>query len=464
MVEARAGATYQVEPDFAARQSILWAIAWLVGGVTITLVVQVLLLKPDVLGVLPFLQYGRLRGVAETTIVFGWLGTVGFAALYALLPRVAEVQLHNEVLGSATTLTWSVILTGGILAVALGLNQGRLLGELPAGADLGMLLMLVFVLYNAGVTAVRRRERTLYVSAWYLLAAALLAPIVFVVGNLPAFSGITDSIVSGFYLNGIEMLWLLPVSLAIAYYVVPVETGNPLHSSSLSRAGFWSLVFAGGWAGQRFFIKGPGPDYLESIAVGMTAVLLVPVLSAATNLLATGRTRWGLVAQSFGLRFAVTAIGLLIAWIVLVVLGTIPSISRFVGLTAWQAGVRHLALFGVFSSFGFAFIYHAYPLLVGRDWYSRSAAAFHFWATEIGVVTGTVLLMATGVGEAALRIGGGTVGPPDVSVVLRLLTAASFAVVVVAQFVLAYNTFRTSRAGPFVAGVSARGAAVGSSS
>src|ERR671922_301218 len=125
MVEARAGATYQVEPDFAARQTILWAIAWLVGGVTITLVVHALLLRPELAQDLPFLSYGRLRAVADTTIVFGWLATIGFAALYALLPRVTEIQLHNEVLGAATTLMWSVLLTVGIAALLLGVNQGR---------------------------------------------------------------------------------------------------------------------------------------------------------------------------------------------------------------------------------------------------------------------------------------------------------------------------------------------------
>lgn len=463
MVEARAATTHQVEPDFAARQSILWAIAWLVGGVTVTLGLHILLLRPDITSELGFLSYGRLRGVAETTIVFGWLGTIGFAALYAILPRITEVQLHNEVLGAATTLTWSVILTGGIVALVAGVNQGRLLGELPAGADLGLLLMLIFVLYNGGVTAVRRREKTLFVSGWYLLAAALLAPIVFVAGNLP-FSGIADSIVSGFYLNGIELLWLLPVGLAVAHYVVPIETGNALYSSALARAGFWSLVFVGGWTGQRFFLKGPGPDYLEAIAVAMTFVLLVPILSSAANLFATGRNRWDLLAQSFGLRFALTATGLLLAWIVLVVLGTVPSVSRFVGLTAWQAGVRHLAFFGVFSSFAFAFVYHAYPIMVGRDWYSRRVAAFHFWATELGVIAGTVLLMATGAAQAAVSVGGGTVGPPDITVVLRMLTALSFAVVVCAQYALAYNTFRTARAGPIVQLTTLRGVAVGARS
>lgn len=465
MVEARA-TTYQVEPDFAARQSILWSIAWLVGGVTVALGTHALLLWPDLTSELPFLSYGRLRGVADTTIVFGWLGTIGFAAIFTILPRVTEVQLHNEVLGAATTLTWSVLLTGGIVALLVGINQGRLLAELPAGADLGLTLMLVFVLYNAGVTVVRRREQTLYVSGWYLLAVALLAPVLYVAGNLPVFTGVTGLIVSGFYLNGIEFLWLLPVGLGIAHYVIPVETGKPLYSAALARASFWSLVFAGGWAGQRFFLKGPGPDYLEAIAVAMTFVLLVPVLSAATNLLATGRGRWDLVTQAFGLRFALTAVGLMVAWIVLVVLSTVPSVSRFVGLTAWQAGVRHLAIFGVFSSFAFALIYHAYPLMVGRDWYSRPLAAVHFWTTEIGVVIGTVLLLATGAAQASLASAGGQVTPgsPDLLVLLRMLSGLAFVAVVVAQFVFAYNTFRTSRAGPIVQLASRSAASVGTAS
>ncbi len=453
MVEARSTSAYRVEPDFAARQSVLWAIAWLVGGVTVTLATQVLLVLPDLTGDLGFLSYGRLRGVADTTIFFGWLAVAGFAAIYALLPRITEVQLHNEVLGAATTLTWSVIVTGGILALIIGINQGRPLGELPAGADLGMALMLVFVLYNAGVTVVRRRERTLYVTGWFLLAAALLAPVVFVIGNLPVFTGVTDAIVSGFYMNGIEMLWLLPVALGVAHYVVPVETGKGLYSATLARTTFWSLMFAGGWAGQRFFLNGPGPDYLETMAVAMTIVLIVPVLSAAANLYATGRERWGLISDSFALRFAGTGLALLVAWAVLVAFSAMPSVSRFVGASAWGAGIRHLAVFGVFSSFAFALIYHLYPLMVGRDWFSRSTASFHFWATQIGMIVGTVSLLAIGAAQSVeSSLTTSTASLPNTNVIglLRVVSAVAFAAVFAAQYALAYNTFRTSRSGTFV--------------
>lgn len=455
MVEARA-ATYQVEPDFAARQTIVWAIAWLVGAAGLLFVANVLLLLPDITGGLSFLSYGRLRGVAETALWFGWLGTAAFAAVYAILPRITEVQLHNEVLGSAVTLTWSVLLTAGIAALVGGVNQGRLLGELPVGVDLGLAFMLVAVLYNAGVTVVRRRENTLYVSGWYLLAAALTAPVVFVVGNLPL-SGVTDYIVSGFYQNGVQVLWLLPVGFGVAHYVIPVETGNALYSVAIARAGFWSLVFAGGWTGQRLYLKGPGPDYLETIAVAMTFVLLVPVLSSAVNLVTTGRGRWHLMHQAFGLRFAFAGLSLSIVWIVLVVGSSIPWVSRFVGLTGYETGLRHLAGFGVLSSFAFALIYHAYPLMVGRDWYSTSLVAFHFWGTIAAVSMGTMALLGgaaaqTGalVATDASRLTETTQATVGVARLFQIEGALAAALLAVAQLAFAYNTFRTSRSGPIV--------------
>jgi cbb3-type cytochrome oxidase subunit 1 len=129
---------------------------------------------------------------------------------------------------------------------------------------------------------------------------------------------------------------------------------------------------------------------------------------------------------------------------------TVPSVYRFVGLTAWQAGVRHLAVFGVFTSLAFAFVYHAYPLMVGRDWYSRGLSAFHFWTTEIGVVAGTALLLATGAAQGSIAAAGAAPGAIDVVPLLRLLTALAFAAVTVAQYAFAYNLFRTARAGPIV--------------
>jgi cbb3-type cytochrome oxidase subunit 1 len=133
------------------------------------------------------------------------------------------------------------------------------------------------------------------------------------------------------------------------------------------------------------------------------------------------------------------------------VLTATPSFNRFVGVSAWQSGVRHLAVFGVFSSFGFALVYHAYPLMVGRDWYSKSLASLHFWATSAGVAAGVAFLLATGAAQAAtIGLDTSQAAGADVIVVLRVLTALSFAVVAAAQYVFAYNAMRTSRQGPYI--------------
>jgi cytochrome c oxidase cbb3-type subunit I len=246
MVDGRSGgSTYGIEPDFAARQALVLAVAWLLISVTIGVLVHARFFFPDLLSGIEILSYGRLRAVFETFVVFGWLTTAGFATLFALLPRLTESQLHNEVLGAAAVLFWSLVLVFGAGTLIGGWAQGRLLAEVPAPIAAGLFVMMLFVLYNAGVTAVRRRVQSLYPTAWYLLAAAFLLPIVYVVGNVPVFSGITDALVQGFYLNGLEMLWLLPIALAIAHYVIPVETGNALYSMRVARVGFWTLVAVG---------------------------------------------------------------------------------------------------------------------------------------------------------------------------------------------------------------------------
>lgn len=460
MADGRNGGTYAVEPDFAARQALILAVGWLLVAVTVGVLVHIRFFVPDLASGIEFLAWGRLRAMYEMLVVYGWLTTLGFAAVFAILPRLTESQLHNEVLGGASAVFWSALLSIGVAAALVGFSEGRPLAETPPFIALGMLLMAVFVLYNAGVTAVRRRVRTLYVSAWYLLAAALLFPLLFAVGHLPMFTGVTDAIVSGFYASGLELLWLLPIGLAAAHYVVPVETGNPLYSMRIARIGFWTLILAGGWAGQRFFVHGPGPGYLETIAIAMTVVLLIPMVSALVNLIATGRGRWHLLGQTFGLRFALAGLVALGVWVTLVVVGTLPQVSRLVGLTPWHSGLRHLALFGVFTSLAFALIYHVYPLMMGRDWYSRTAAGFHFWVTVGAAAVGSVALLVGGVAQGAVGVTWGALAAGDVgelwhvNVVLQrgfqLTAGLAFLALAVAQYVFAYNAYRTVRSGPVV--------------
>ena len=215
------------------------------------------------------------------------------------------------------------------------------------------------------------------------------------------------------------------------------------------------------------------PD--ERVGLLMAAVLLVPVLTTASNLFSTARGRWSLLADDFGLRFAAAGVGLLIAWAVLQALSSERSVARVLGLTAWEAGLRHLALYGVFSSFAFAALYHLLPRISGRAWYSRRAASIHFWATIVGVGAGALVAFASGLVQGATWLAFGAVGDASrfddavqhAVVAVRgyqALGLVAFGVVALAQYLFAWNAYRTALRGEPLPAAQAAPVAVGAPS
>ena len=82
-----------------------------------------------------------------------------------------------------------------------------------------------------------------------------------------------------------------------------------------------------------------------------------------------------------------------------------------------------------------------------------ASVTLHFWGTLSGVVVATTALLAAGAAQAAeLDLGAGKVVLPHPNVVdlLRVVAVIGVGVIAAAQYVLAYNTFRTSRSGPYV--------------
>lgn len=458
MADVQDRSAVRMEPDLATRQAAFGAIGWLVIAIGLQALAQLRLLFPGPLDSVAALSYGRVRPMADTALIFGWLALVGFCAMFAIVPRAVGAQLHNEVLGAAAATSWHLALMAGLATLAVGANRGRELAELPAGVDIALTALALLVFYDVAMTSVRRNERKLFVSVWYLLAASLIFPLLIVSGNLPYFGGMVDALIGAFYLAGLEFLWLVPVGFGIAYYVVPASTGNPIPSRPLAVLGFWTLLFVGGWTGVRYLVGGPIPEYVQAIGVAMTLVVLIPVLSAGSNILGSARGRWDLVAQPTAVRYAVTAVVALVLWVVLAAASAAPSVSRIVGLSSWHAGLRLLAVVGAASFFGFALLIYVYPLVVGRTWYSWRAASFHYWVTlgattvlvasnlAAGLVQGSVGMTASRIGDPALLDGVTT----SLVVMLRSfhwVELGAWVLLGLAQLVFAWNAARTSRSG-----------------
>ena len=83
--------------------------------------------------------------------------------------------------------------------------------------------------------------------------------------------------------------------------------------------------------------------------------------------------------------------------------------------------------------------------MVGRDWYSKSLASLHFWATNVGVVARRLPAR-----DRRGRVRGRPCGHTGRRCHAPVVTTGIFALVAAAQYLFAYNAVKTSRSGPFV--------------
>lgn len=446
------------EPDSAARRHLIVATLFLLVAGFVTLLLFAKLPYPAFLGRQAATTYGRLRPIALSTTVLGWLTLAHLAAIYYLVPRLTGARLWNERLANVGLWLAVLVNVAVIVVLAAGVTDGREWLEIPWWLDIAVIVMLGVPTVVVTGTVRNRREEGLYVSLWYLLAGLYWVAALFVVGNIPNLYGAAAQIQSSFFVSGLTELWLVGTGIGTVYYLIPKITGNPLYSRQLALIGFWSLAFAGAWVGQSRFVYGPAPDWLETAAAVMSVALLVAALAVVTNLVGSMQGKWEMVRESAALRVALagTVIYLLVA--VVRVLQGFRSVAAVIGLTTFGDGTIVLVLFGLATLWAAAFTYHALPRLIGREIFRDGLATLHLRLTLLGVGALSALLWVAGLISGYSWAGGAlsgayaaagegflnTLQQVRLPYILAFLAAA---VMFAGQAVFAYNVYRTFTSG-----------------
>ncbi|MGH9198645.1 MAG: cbb3-type cytochrome c oxidase subunit I, partial [Acidimicrobiia bacterium] len=329
--------------------------------------------------------------------------------------------------------------------------------EIPRWLGALIVLSLFISAGNLAATLSGRVEERIYPSIWYLIGAAVWAPLGLAAGVLPAFTGTAGSIATLFSLNAYLTLFLSMSGIGAIYYVIPRATGNPLYSYRLALIGFWSLALAGPLAGQARGVFGPGQDWLESIGITSSIALLVPALATLVNVVGTLHGAWGKTVDHPSIRYAV---GGTIVWAVAIAQGAgqgMRSIAEIIGLSEAIPGQIWLLLIASALWSASAIIY-AFPRLMGRMWAGRIQLTASFWASVAAaalVAAGTWgAAIASGVAyrtgvllQNPASFGGGFDLVSAVVSRFRLAYVAGFVVFAVAQWIFAMTVFRTTASG-----------------
>jgi cbb3-type cytochrome oxidase subunit 1 len=113
---------------------------------------------------------------------------------------------------------------------------------------------------------------------------------------------------------------------------------------------------------------------------------------------------WKKVVESIPLRFIfMGALFYLITCIQCAIHSTL-SVQEYVHFTDWVVGHAHLVLFGVFSFWAFAFIYHFLPKITGNELFSKTLGEWHFWLSVVGMVLMDIDLIAAGLIQGSMWI------------------------------------------------------------
>jgi cytochrome c oxidase cbb3-type subunit 1 len=383
--------------DTHARGPLLFLIGsaalWLVLGSVLALIAAIQLHSPGFLGNCEWFTYGRTVALQETAFVYGWAANAGIAVALWLLARLGGEALRASnwlFLGAAF---WNLGVTVGEVGIATGDMTSFSLLELPRYVQ-PLLLFSWGTMAVAGVLAWsgRRREGT-YASQWYAVAALFLFPWLFSAAQVVLLwapvRGVVQAIAAGWYAQSVWTLWLAPLALAAAYYVIPKVSGRVLPSYEFASLGFWSLIFIGPWTGGRHLIGGPVPAWIATMAIVSCALLLFHYLIVALNLRAAyGSSGTATKFVTFGLTAYLLS-------------GVLDAITAFrhvaveTQFTLIPTAQQVLAFYGAATMMFFGAIYFMVPRITGRPWASSAFATGHRLLLKAGVLI-TVLALAVG--------------------------------------------------------------------
>jgi cytochrome c oxidase cbb3-type subunit 1 len=375
-----------------------FAVVWLLVASAAGLLSSLKLHAPDLLVDQAWLTFGRLRTMHLNLVAYGWVPMGLLGLVVWLLPRLLRTPLQFPRLIVVGAFIWNAGLVAGVVGLANGLSTGMEWLEIPwyigtAFAVGGMLIGLPMVAMLR-----RRRVHHLYVSVWYMGAALFWFPILYIVANVPGIHfGVEQATMNWWYGHNVLGLFYTPLSIACIYYFLPKVIGRPVQSYNLSLLGFWTLAFFYGQVGAHHLIGGPIPEWLVTLSIVQSVMMLVPVLAFTTNIHLTLKGHFGTLNRSHTLRFIVFGAMMYTLASVQGSFEALRSFNAVTHFTHFTVAHAHIGMYGFVSMVLFGGMYFAVPRILDINWPKPALISLHFWLVVAGFATYIVTLSIGGV-------------------------------------------------------------------
>jgi cytochrome c oxidase cbb3-type subunit I/II len=361
---------------------------------------------PNFMGGHAWETWGRLRYNHTQGIFFGWLGNAFIAFCYYVTPRLTNSKVTSRRLGWLLFWMWNfVIVLPGWVLVCMGFSQPLEWAEFPLIVDVFVVLAFLLMLVQFVKPFLRVPAGELYVSGWYIIGGLVFTTLAYPIGNLvpELVAGARGAAFSGLWIHDAVGLFVTPLGVAMAYYVIPAVTRRPIYSHFLSMLGFWLLFFIYPLNGTHHYVYSAIPMSAQRGAIVASAYLGLDVILVVSNLLLSLRGSSGKVGSHVSLRFIWFGV---VAYLVVSLQGSMQAfmpVNRFIHFSDWVIGHSHLAMIGFASFTAAGALAHIWSNMPGAK-YNPRAMGWSFWLLTIGLSLMVIDLTAAGLVEGQMWV------------------------------------------------------------
>ena len=406
-LQARA-ATQETYNYKVVRQFTIMTIVWGVVGMLVGVIIAAQLYWPALNTPLEWFTFGRLRPLHTNAVIFAFGGSALFATSYYIVQRTCQTRLFGGPLVGFTFWGWQLIIVLAAVTLPLGMTMGKEYAELEW--PIAILIAVVWVAYAIVFfgTIVKRRVSHIYVANWFFGAFIITIAVLHIVNNISmpvtlfksysAYPGTMDAMIQWWYGHNAVGFFLTAAFLGMMYYFVPKQAGRPIYSYRLSVVHFWALVSLYMWAGPHHLHYTALPDWVQSLGMVFSLILLAPSWGGMINGIMTLSGAWHKLRTDPILRFLIVALsfyGLATFEGPMMSIKTVNALSHY---TDWTIGHVHGGALGWVAMISIGSLYVLIPTLWGKEkMYSIRAIEWHFWLSTIGTVMYIVSMWIAGV-------------------------------------------------------------------
>lgn len=422
--------TARRDADLSSRVPVLTllasAVVWLVVGSLYGLLSSLKMHMPELLADIEAVTFGRIRPMHLNAVAYGWASMAGLGAAVWLVPRLFKTPLMGAGYATAGAWTWNLGMVLGLASIGAGLSDGKEWLEFPWQVDALFVLAGGLCAVPLLLTVRNRQVRHLYVTSWYLMGALIWFPLLFLLANLPyLFPGAAGATVNWWFAHNVLGLWVTPIGVGIAYYMIPKILGKPVISYRLSLLGFWSLALFYSQVGIHHLIGGPVPTWLVTLSIVHSVMMVIPVVTVAINHHGTMIGHFGRLRDSPTLRFVWIGSLMYTASSLQGSMEALRSVNVVTHFTHYTVGHAHLGMYAFLSFILFGAVYFIMPRITGWEWPSRRLIVLHFWLAFCGIIIYVVALSIGGWFQGLALLDGDTPFMETVRLTLPYLRARS---------------------------------------